>query len=53
MLRITQSVSAGAAEEYFRQALRAGEYYAQKDQSVGIWGGIGAQELHLVGEVDA
>ena len=52
MLRITQSVSAGAAEEYFRQALRAGEYYAQQDQSVGVWGGIGAQELHLVGEID-
>jgi hypothetical protein len=52
MLRITQSVSAGAAEEYFRQALRAGEYCAQKDQSVGIGGGVGAQELHLMGEVD-
>lgn len=52
MLRITQSVLAGAAEEYFRQALRSGEYYAQNDQSVGIWGGMGAQELQLVGEVD-
>ena len=45
-------MSAGAAEEYFRQALRAGEYYSQKDRFVGSWGGIGAQELHPVGEVD-
>ena len=49
MVRITQSVSARAAEGYFREGLDAGEYYAQEDKSVGVWGGLGAQELSLAG----
>jgi conjugative relaxase-like TrwC/TraI family protein len=52
MLRITQSVSAGAVEQYFRQALDAGEYYGQKGESAGLWGGISAADLGLVGDVD-
>jgi conjugative relaxase-like TrwC/TraI family protein len=51
MVRITQSVSARAAEGYFREGLGAGEYYAQEDKTVGVWGGLGAQELSLAGEV--
>ena len=52
LLRITQSVSAGAVEQYFREALNAGEYYGQKGESAGFWGGISAADLGLVGEVN-
>jgi conjugative relaxase-like TrwC/TraI family protein len=45
-------VSAGAFEQCFREALDAEEYYGQKGESAGFWGGISAADLGLMGEVD-
>jgi len=52
MLRLTQSVSANGATKYFDVGLATEEYYTAGVQSLGIWGGRGADELKLGSEVD-
>jgi hypothetical protein len=42
-------MSAGGAERYFDEALKRSDYYAKE---VGLWGGKGAERLHLNGEVE-
>ncbi len=55
MLRITPSVSAEAAKDYFRLALSRGEYYTEakilNQEIVGRWGGKAAGRLGLEGHV--
>jgi hypothetical protein len=48
MLRVTMSVSAEGAEQYFDAALKKSDYYAKEQ---GVWGGKGAERLGLKGEV--
>ena len=53
MLRITQSISAAAAERYFREELQVADYYADGQTVGGYWGGKGAESLGLCGPVHA
>jgi conjugative relaxase-like TrwC/TraI family protein len=48
MLRITTSLSAEAAKNYFDVALKTSDYYTK---DVGTWGGKGAEILGLKGDV--
>src|SRR5438132_13679105 len=48
MLRVTMSVSAKGAEQYFDTALKKSDYYVKE---LGVWGGKGAEILGLKGEV--
>jgi conjugative relaxase-like TrwC/TraI family protein len=48
MLRVTMSVSAKGAEQYFDTALKKSDYYVKE---LGVWGGKGAEFLGLSGEV--
>lgn len=56
MLRMTPSVSAERAKDYFRLALSRGEYYTESkilnQEIVGHWGGRAAERLGLSGDVD-
>ncbi len=51
MLRITQNTSAEAATKYFDEGLSKSDYYAEKDEIAGHWGGRAAQTLNLTGTV--
>ncbi|MDX2263466.1 MAG: MobF family relaxase [Hyphomicrobiales bacterium] len=51
MLRITQSISAPAAKQYFDKALRHADYYRQGSETVGTWYGLAAARLGMTGEV--
>lgn len=57
MLRITMNKSASGAkkyycEEYYQEGQSAQlDYYSEKDQAIGRWGGKGAAALGLVGDV--
>lgn len=56
MLRITQSKSALGAkkyytEEYYREGVQKGDYYSEKDQVIGNWGGKACEELGLKGVI--
>ena len=60
MLRITMNKSAGGAkkyysEEYYREGIdgQSNElnYYSEKDQIIGKWGGAGAEKLGLIGDI--
>ncbi len=57
MLRITVNKSAGGAkkyysEEYYSEGQSAElNYYSEKDQIIGKWGGIGAEKLGLTGDI--
>jgi conjugative relaxase-like TrwC/TraI family protein len=57
MLRITVSKSASGAkkyytEEYYREGADLGEYYSEKDQIIGNWGGRSAAMIGLSGGID-
>ncbi len=49
MLRIVPS-SGGAAKDYFDDQLQQGDYYSEKGQIIGEWGGRGAELLGLAGQ---
>lgn len=55
MLRITESSSPDAAKRYYTKALSTGEYYHGErvldQESIGLWGGAGAERLGLSGVV--
>lgn len=57
MLRITMNKSAGGAkkyycEEYYKEGHSAQlDYYSEKDQAIGRWGGKGAEMLALTGDI--
>ncbi len=53
MLRITQNKSAGGAKKYYSEDYynegkdKQLDYYSEKEQIIGKWGGIGAEKLNL------
>ncbi|MFM7130448.1 MAG: MobF family relaxase, partial [bacterium] len=47
-MRISQQNSAKEAKRYYTTA----DYYSQGQETVGLWGGLGAQRLGLSGQVD-
>lgn len=49
MIRITQSESSTAAQNYFGQSLSRGDYYLDGQEIAGGWGGRGAALLGLAG----
>ena len=51
MLRITESLSASAAKDYFDHALRLADYYEGGQETAGLWHGQGAARLGLMGRV--
>jgi len=55
MLRITESSSPDAAKRYYTKALSTGEYYHGErvldQESIGLWGGAGAERLGQSGVV--
>ncbi len=51
MLRITANKSAAGATKYFDEGLSKSDYYAQKGEIIGKWGGKGAKLMNLQGEV--
>ncbi len=56
MLRITVNKSASAAkkyysEPYYSEGKSTQDYYSEKDQSMGKWGGLAAEKLGLVGDI--
>lgn len=51
MLRITANKSAAGATKYFDEGLSKSDYYAEKGEIIGKWGGKGAKLLNLQGEV--
>jgi conjugative relaxase-like TrwC/TraI family protein len=51
MLRITTSKSASAATKYFDEGLSKSDYYSEKNEIIGKWGGKGAKYFELEGEV--
>jgi hypothetical protein len=52
MLRITESESAAAAKQYYCCSLNIGDYYFDKQEIVGVWGGVSARQLGLDGRVE-
>ncbi|GAB3967733.1 hypothetical protein GCM10028806_10560 [Spirosoma terrae] len=51
MLRITPNSSAAGAAHYFDEGLSKQDYYAEKGEIIGNWGGKAAEKLGLTGEV--
>lgn len=51
MLRITANNSAEGASRYYDEGLSRQDYYAQKGEIIGNWGGKAAEKLGLSGEV--
>lgn len=51
MLRVTQSISAKAASNYFDAALNMADYYGQGERTTGLWHGLGAERIGLPGKV--
>jgi len=57
MLRITANKSASGAKKYYSEVYYSEgqskqNYYSEKDQAIGIWGGKSAEKLGLAGEVN-
>ena len=52
MLRITQSASSAAAKSYYVSSLDREDYYSEKQEIVGAWGGKLAEKLGLSGQVE-
>lgn len=57
MLRITVNKSASAAkkyysESYYSEGKSTQNYYSEKDQSIGTWGGKAAEKLNLTHAID-
>jgi len=57
MLRITMNKSAGGAKKYYSEEYYSEgqsnelNYYSEKDQAIGRWGGKAAEELGLAGDI--
>lgn len=51
MLRITANTSPDGASRYYDEGLSRQDYYAQKGEIIGNWGGKAAEKLGLSGEV--
>lgn len=51
MLRITTNKSASAATKYFDEGLSKSDYYSEKNEIIGKWGGKAAKYFELEGEV--
>ena len=57
MLRITMNKSAGGAKKYYCEAYyKEGrsaqmDYYSEKEQAIGRWGGLAAEQLGLTGDI--
>ena len=51
MLRITVSKSAAAAKSYYSEGLSKQDYYSEKDEIIGRWGGKAADQLGLSGDI--
>lgn len=47
MLRIHTSTSSAAAKQYYREGLATSDYYQEKGQTLGAWGGKSAELLGL------
>lgn len=52
MLRIHTSTSSAAAKQYYREGLATSDYYQEKGQTLGAWGGKSAQLLGLPEQVE-
>lgn len=57
MLRITMNTSAASAKKYYSEAYyqeggNTLDYYAEKNEGSGRWGGKAAEQLGLVGNID-
>ena len=52
MLRVIESASAGQAKQYYTQGLSREDYYAEGQEIIGQWQGLGAERLGLSGQVD-
>ena len=52
MLRIIQSTSSAGAKKYYTEGLSKEDYYSEKQEIVGVWGGRLAEKLGLSGQVD-
>lgn len=51
VLRVTASTSAEQAKSYYKTGLSREDYYSQGTELPGRWGGRGAEQLGLTGEV--
>ena len=57
MLRITMNKSAGGAKKYYSEEYYSEgqskelDYYSEKEQFIGKWGGAGAEKLGLTGDI--
>jgi len=57
MLRITMNKSAGGAKKYYCEAYyKEGrsaqmDYYSEKEQAIGRWGRLAAEQLGLTGDI--
>ena len=51
MLRVKPQLSLRNAEEYHREHLRVGDYYAEDQKVIGEWIGVAADKLGLKGAV--
>ena len=51
MLRIHTSTSSAAAKTYYREGLATSDYYQEKGQTLGEWGGKAAELLGLPSDV--
>lgn len=51
MLRITPNKSAAAAKSYYSEGLSKQDYYSEKDEIIGKWGGKAAEKLGLSGDI--
>ena len=52
MLRVTSNNSAEGASRYYDEGLSRQDYYAEKGEIIGNWGGKAAEKLGLSGEVN-
>jgi conjugative relaxase-like TrwC/TraI family protein len=52
MLRIVESRSSAAAKSYYTEGLSREDYYREGSEIIGRWGGKGAVDLGLGGDVD-
>jgi conjugative relaxase-like TrwC/TraI family protein len=51
MLTAKPQMNLASAQEYFREHLAVGDYYAENQQVAGEWFGLGAEKLGLKGQV--
>lgn len=52
MLRITPLAGTGRVKDYFTESLSRGDYYLNKQELAGVWGGKQAAQFDLTGAVE-